>query len=278
MYQNRKFAKALAWFQLAISGLLIALIVYGYFTYRGALGQSIEAISASITTVSKVVEATAETVQMNQSLIVSTRQMIAIARGHIIDVNASASSFAVQVPLYADYFRKVSESIGQLGDSLTSVGDGLMFAAPTSIQMDGMRPIIVMSRPLEAYAQGLKTTAQTIKGISSGMPNFANQGQQRVADVVAISGQVIKHLEDAEKLLDHLNETDLPKALQEMKNTSENLRTISQQIGNSGDIGVVFFVFGLLLSGWCFLNSLSLLMLTKQFSPENTQMIIGSNE
>lgn len=266
LYKNKKLAKALVWLQLAVSALLAASIIIGYFTYRASVGQLIEALAANIASVSKVVETTAESVQMNQGLIESTRQTITLVRGHINDLNATASNLARQAPQYVEYFRTASEKVVRLGDSLSSVGEGLMFSVPTSVQMEGLRPVVVMSRPLEAYAQRLKAAAQEIREFGTGIPSVAVEGSRQVAAVGATTSQALSQLDDSEKLLGRLQETDLPSALKEMSSTSEKLRTISQQIAIAGNMGVLFLVFGLLLSAWCFLNSLNMLYLIEDRS------------
>lgn len=275
MHKNIKLARVLAWLQLAISALLAASIVYGFFSYRGSLGRSIEALAENIASISTVVETTAETVQLNQSLIESTRQTIVLARVQVEDVNAIASDLAKQAPQSVDFFRTISEKFVHLGDSLNSVADGLMFTAPTSIQMEGLRPVIVTSIPLEAYAKRLKASAQEIRELGIVISSKAVEGSRKVVAASATTNQLLGQLDDSEKLLARLQGNDLPKALKEMKSTSENIRTISQQVGIAGNVVVVLFVFGLLLAGWCFLNSVSLLLLTNQFTTEATQIITG---
>ena len=262
MYKNRKFARALAWLQLVISVLLAASIVYGYFSYRDSLGRSIDALAENIASVSTVVETTAETVQLNQSLIESTRQTIVLARVQVEDVNAIAADWAKRTPQFVDFFRTASEKVVHLGDSLNSVAEGLMFTAPTSIQMEGLRPVIVTSIPLEAYAKRLKASAQDIRDLGIGISSTAVEGSRKVVATSATTNQLLGQLDDSEKLLARLQRNDLPKALKEMKSTSENIRTISQQVSVAGNVGGVLFVFGLLLAGWCLLNSLSIHFLT----------------
>lgn len=70
------------------------------------------------------------------------------------------------VPQYAGHIRAASEVSGKLGGTLQSVSEGLLFSVPTSIEMDGMKTVVKMSRPLEKHAQDLKTQAQDIKAVS----------------------------------------------------------------------------------------------------------------
>ncbi len=263
--------KMLCSLQLFLSILLAISILYGYLTYRGPIGQFAESLTASIGSVSRVLETTAETVELNKSLLISTRQMLAIARSYVQELNTRALSLKNPNPQHIEFLRNASEKIVRLGDSLISMGDGLMFSAPTNVQMEGIRPVIVMSRPMEAYGQQIKAGGYDIKKLGSDIPNIANQGMTKASEIASESAQVLQQLEDTDKLLLRLEGRDLPKALLEMKSTSENLRRISQEVSVAGNIGTIILVFGLLLAGWCFLNSLSLLMMTNQFPTDSVR-------
>ena len=58
----------------------------------------------------------------------------------------------------------------------------------------------------------------------------------------------------------------MPQAIAEMKSASESLHSASRQVNLAGHLGLVLLIAGLLLSGWCFLNSLSVLHLTRSQS------------
>ena len=71
----------------------------------------------------------------------------------------------------------------------------------------------------------------------------------------------MKLAEEAERTLVRLNEQDLPIAMENLRATSANLRNIGEQVEMVGSIGTVLLPVGLLLAGWCFLNSLGMLLL-----------------
>ena len=260
-YKNKNLARVLAWAQFIFSGLIAASTILGYWTYNGRVEKVVESLASSIASVSKVVESTAETVQLNRVQIASTRQTLGLIRGHLKDVKAFELILSRQSPQYAESLQTASNNVVHLGDSLSAVGDGLMFLAPTSVHMDGLRPVIVMSRPLEMYAQKLKVAAGQIKGLGTQIPSIFTEGSTQLAAVGATTNQALKQLEETEKILERIEQNDLPNTLQEMKSTSENLRTISQQVGAFGNVGLFLLIFGLLLAGWCFLNSVSVLIL-----------------
>lgn len=257
-------ARFLATFQLIFSVLIAATIVYGYVAYRSSFGQFTQALASSISSVSNVVGITAETIETKQSLITSTKQALVASRALVKELNAAALNQTRQAPQLADSIRSASMLTTRLGDTLSSVGDGLMFLVPTGLEMNGLRPIVVMTRPLKSQGQLLLTDARDIKTVGSGLlalsGTIANDGAKLGAAFAVTGEQALRLLEETEITLDGLQRTDLPKALQEMKSTSENLRNVSQQVNLAENISVAFLVFGLLLSGWCFLNSLSHLL------------------
>lgn len=267
--EKTKAARLLALLQLVCSALLAASIVYGYATYRSSLGQFTEALSASIVSVSNVVGRTAETVESKQSVIESSKQTLLAFSALVKQLNTSALSQARQGPQLAESLRSASALVERLGDTLNSIGEGLMFSAPTGWEMEGLRPIVVMTRPLKNQGQLLLTDAQNIKAVGTSLLNasgtIANDGAKLGTAFVAMGEQTLRLLEETVKTLDRLQGNDLPVALQEMKSTSENLRNVSQQMKIASDISISLLIFGLLLSVWCFLNSLSHLMLIKQY-------------
>ena len=268
--ENIRLAKPLAWLELVFSILMAGSIIYGYLTYRSTLGDFLKSVATSIVSVSNVVQVTAETVQARQSFVDNSRQMITVTRSLITELNTAASNQVKQAPQHAQGIRALSSLSTKLGDSLSKIGDGLLFTVPTSIQMDGIRPVLVMSQPLAAQAQVLKTNAQEIKTISNSLlsasTTIANDGQKLGKAFEATCEQALKVLDETEKTIGKLHDADLPKALQDIKSTSESLRSISQEVNIVGNVGIALLIFGLLLSGWCFLNSVSLLMLVRQNS------------
>jgi hypothetical protein len=270
MLLQKKTIQMLAWIQLIFSMLLATVIGIGYATYHDPLGQFIESLSASVISVSKVVEITAETVASKEQLIQSTKQTLMTTRSAIQNFRTLVQSQAKQAPQLAKAIGAASVVTSQLGGTLNSIADGLMFSAPTGIQFEGVKPILIMSRPLAANGKELKSEAQNIKAISNGLlyvsTAIANEGQGVSAEFGQLSEQTLKLLEETEKTLDGLQKRELPTAVKEMRGTAEHLRVVSMEVGDAGKIGTVLLVIGLLVSGWFFLNSLGQLMLANQIS------------
>ena len=78
MKKRNIFFASLAWFQLAISLLLAAVIIWGYASFQATFGQFISSLAASVGAVSTVVVRTAETVEARQDMLNETQKMLVV--------------------------------------------------------------------------------------------------------------------------------------------------------------------------------------------------------
>lgn len=257
--------KAIAWAQLICSVFLAAAVIWAYTAYRPLAGEFLRATSAAILSTSKVVTLTAETIHGNEALLDDSQKLLKSTRTLIEAFRATAASNAALVPQYAEGIGGVARLLGNAGNSLYAIGDGLMFSVPTRIEMDGIRPSFVMSRPLEGQAVTLKRSASDLKASADSLQTLsttvAKDGQNLLKATVETSNQAIKIMEDSELVLKQLRSQALPEAVAELKATSSQLASISSSIDLAEKVPLAFLVIGLILAGWCFLNSLSVLHL-----------------
>ena len=273
----------LGWLQLLVSIFLALGMLWIYTTFQAPFGQIVHSVAASIGAVSNVVGRTAETVQARQGLIEQTGKMLVSTRALLQQLQVAAENQAKIVPQYAEGMRAASVVSGKLGGTLQSIGEGLLFSVPTSIELDGMKPVVKMSRPLEKQAQDLKTQAQGIKAVSQSLLDISvtmgRDGKNLSAAFVTTSQDALKVVDEAERTLGRLNTQDLPKALEDLRTTSENLRAIGEKVDIASGIGKGFLVVGLLLTLWCALNSVSTLMLANAQSadPKRNKLHVSGN-
>jgi hypothetical protein len=258
----------LAWLQLTISVLLAAAMLWGYISYQSSLGAFIHSAAASIGAVSNTVIRTAETVETNKELIDQTGQMLAVTRDLIVKFRISAESQLKNGPQYAAGLDTASKVAGKLATTFDAFGQNLVsLSIPTNITWEGIKPFIVMSRPLQnegllmkGYSADFKVSSATLATLSS---TIGKDGADLGAAVIAESEQAIKVISLVEKTLAQIKAQDLPKAITDLKTTSENLRTISSQIDMVGHGGLILLIIGLLLASWCIVQSLGAIMLAK---------------
>lgn len=265
---KNKLVAAFAWLQLFISIALAVTVIWGYTTYRASLGQFTQSVAASIMAVSNVVGRTAETIEAKQSLLDQTGKTLLATRNLIKELQVVAENQAKIAPQYAESFRGAAGTVGRLSGIFQSLGDGMMVAIPTGIEWRGLKPIVLWSRPLETQAQAFKIEAQNIRAVSEGLlgasATIGRDGKSLSLVFMATSEQALKLIEETEKTLGRLKSKDLPKALVDLKVTSDNLSNVSKQVNIAENVSEVFLVVGLLLAGWCFFNSLSMMLLNSK--------------
>jgi hypothetical protein len=188
----------------------------------------------------------------------TTRQLIE-------EFRATALNNASLAPKYAEGMQGIAGLLGSAGTFFSSIGDGLNFSVPTRIEWEGIRPLLVMTRPLEAQGTAMKLTASDLKASASSLQalstSITRDGQNMANAIVASSNQAIKLLDDSERVLKHVRSQALPNAVAELRSTSEQLVSVSSGISMAGNLPLAMLTVGLLLAGWCFLNSISVLHL-----------------
>lgn len=263
-----KFFVFLAWTQIVLSLSLVGVLIWGYVSFQNSTGKLIHSIAASIGAVSDVVIRTAETVETRTELLDQSEQMLVVTRKQIQELQAMVKNSAALAPQMASSLRSTSQLANRLGTSLGSFGDTLVqISVPSAIQMDGLRPFIVMSRPLAVRGDELRKDAKNIlevgKGLSAASDSVARDTVNVSTSFVASSEQALNVLVEVENTLARVKSQDLPKAVKDLKFTSENLRNISEQVDLFGNVGIILLIGGLILSAWCFLHSLSALMVAR---------------
>jgi len=181
MLLNKQTIQMLARLQLIVSIVLATAIVIGYVTYRASLGQFIGSLSASVISISKTVEITVDTIASREKFLESTKQTLMQTHSAIKSFSNLAQSQAKQAPQLAREIHAASAVASRLGETLNSIADGLMFSVPTDIQFEGVKPVLIMSRPLAPRAKKLKLDAQNIQTVSDGLlrtsSTIAKEGQ-----------------------------------------------------------------------------------------------------
>lgn len=255
---------------MLLSFLLAGTILVGYTVLRTPLTTAIDALSNSIFSVSNVIEATAGTLGSRNELIDSTRQTMAQTRIAIKEVSAAISGQTTQASKRAEELKAASSLISRTSEALNSLADYLIgFTAPVGIEFEGVKPLVVMKRPLETYGKELKPIAQDIRTISDGALHLsktvATDGVQLGNAFAQLGEQTIKMLEESEQTINGVQNQDLPRSVKEMRDAAEHLKVVNKEMAAaSKSLGWVVLAAGLLFSTWMFLNSIYMIALTKR--------------
>lgn len=277
MESSNKLFAFLAWLQLVIGVLLATAVMWGYTSYHASLGLFIHSVAASIEAVSNGVIRTTETVEGSKELLDQTGQLLVVTRNLVNEFRIAAEKQAKNGPQYAAGLDTASKVTGKLANTSDSLGQKLtLLSVPTGIQLQGIKPVFVMSHPWQQEGQELKSFAADFRVASATLAAFSKtigpDGKSLGSAVIAESEQAIKVIIAAEKTLAQIKTQDLPKAISDLKTTSANLRNISAQIDMVGNGGLILLIIGLLLASWCIVHSLGALMLvnSRAFEPINT--------
>ncbi len=265
MFKQKSLAEILAYIQLACSVLLATSIIWGYVQFRSTVGQFSQALATTIISTAKVIEQTAETVQTKQDLLDHALATLVSSRKIVEALRVSAQNQIQYAPKYAEGFRVASGVVTATGHTFARLGDNLMFSAPTSIQLEGIKPVVVMGKPLEKSGISIKASAEELSTLGSSLlaisSSLAYDSKNISAAIIETSDRSIALLSETERALTSLQKQELPRAIADLGRASENLRSASTQIDAAGSVGVTLLIAGLLLSVWCFLNSLNVLHL-----------------
>ncbi len=268
MQKSRKFGKTLAWLQIFFSALLAATVIWCYVSIQSALGEFTKSLGTAIIASANVISQTAETVQTKQAMLDNSLEMIVSSRKLIEELRISAQNQSALAPKYAKGFRGAAEILSSAGNAFSALGGNLMFSLPTRIEMDGLRPVFILTKPLASTGQIILENAQQMKLLGDGLQavssSLETDSKNISAAFIESSGHAIKVLDATEVALAALKGWELPKAVAELKIASANLRTVSNQVDIAGNVGLILLIAGLLLAGWCFLNSLNMLYLARE--------------
>lgn len=257
--------RTVAWFQLAVSVALAASVIWTYTAYRPVLGQFLDRAAVSIVSTTKVIALTAETVQANDILLGDTQALLKSTRQLIEEFRATALNNASLAPKYAEGMQAIASLLGSAANSFSAIGDGLMFSVPTRVELDGIRPSFLLTRPLETQATAMKRSATDINAIATSLQalatSMAKDGQNMAKAIVDTSTQAIKLLDDSERVLKGIRSQALPNAVAELRSAADQVASVSSGISMAGNLPLALLAVGLLLAGWSFLNSLSVLHL-----------------
>ena len=275
MKRRAKLFAILAWVQLVFSLLFAAAIIWSYIAFHALVGQFVGSVARSIDAVTVVVIRTAETVEKGQTLLVEMQKNLPATRTLIKELRDQTESQAKLAPQYVEGLRATSKVLNSLHGPLQNIGEELISTSiPTDIRMVGVKPVVTMKKPFEAFGKQLKDSADQTKTVGialDGLSSSLAKDSRQLSDAfIATSNQAIQVIDEAEKTLARLNTEDMPKAIADLKTTSTELRNMSTQINALPNVGLAILVAGLVLALWCIVHSIGSLMMAKSYAFDHT--------
>lgn len=206
----RRITKPIAWTQLIVSVGIIATVILGQLKFH-------------------------DTLAANSPLLESTKSSLQHAQQSLAQANKTLPGIKEGVPTLEAALRTVNVALMTTADVMDKLSNNMKFSAPTSIEMQGIKPVIVMTRPLEPSANDVKAQANVIRATGISLQNTADSVHT------------------------------LPAVLSEIGETmAASQAAIGQLEPMIGQIMILMnwgSLIALLIATWCFINSLSTLAL-----------------
>lgn len=219
---KRNLTIALAWLQLATSIVVITVLLLGYFSFIGVSNESGNQIS------------------------ISAINSLRHAKQSITESIDTLEKLKTDVPGYSQTLKNPQQFLDQIARISYKLADNLNnFQAPSNIEMQGIKPIVVMSRPLAPNAAGIKSIGDELSAASAS----------------AKSAQAT--LDGLPTLFDDLQNT--------LRSTSEVIDGLEPIIGKLESTINWGTAIALMFATWCFINSLTTLSLAKSITASRTE-------
>ena len=258
---------ALAWIRLAVSLTLAAAIVWGYMKYQASFGTFLSAVAKSVNEISTVVVRTAETVERRMEILDESQKLIVSSRNILTELKSVVQKQVHDAPNYANGVMKVADFVSRLAAPLQAIGEIMMDISIPNIKIDGVKTTVKMTAPYSDQGKQLKAAAQEVKEVTEQLKKISNAIGQNApiinSKLTSMSNETIIILSKTEKALTRLKAEDLPRAVANLKATSQNLLSISAQIETIGHLSMVALIAGLLLALWGALHSIGAILLAK---------------
>lgn len=270
----------IGWMQMIFSVLLAASFIWAYVTFRYSAGEFMSSMSNSILSASTVLTKIAETIKTRQLLVDDMTRTLRATRKLVFELQASAQTQGKLIPQYSDNLKYAATLSANLASGISNVGDGIMFSVPTKVSMEGAKPILIWTRPLAQQGLELKAHGKQIKRLSDSLVSFSvmmNQDAQRLnSTFIATCSETIRLLDDVGKSVTVLNRQDLPAAIADLEKASESLKEASNRIHLTQNFSLALLVAGLILSAWCFIHSVGVIMIAKSLAAPPYDLLIKS--
>lgn len=267
MKGKRSLFAVLAWMQLVFSVLLAASIVWVFVNYQGTIGQVVNSVAVTVDALSTAVLRTVETVEAQKGVIDEVDKSLKSSRGLVTAARDMVRNQEKELPVYADATKTIATSVTGTADRVQLVGERWISLKVRTPQLDKGVPTIRDWRPFEDEGNQLVRLSVEIRKIGSAVRAVSDSlladASRTGKQFVLASDQLIAVIDGAEGVISRVKRVDLPLAVNDLKVTSERLKAVKSQVDSGAHVALGIMIVGLLLSAWCIVHSLGVVMLAR---------------
>jgi hypothetical protein len=267
MKGKRSLFAVLAWMQLVFSVLLAASIVWVFVNYQGTIGQVVNSVAVTVDALSTAVLRTVETVEAQKGVIDEVDKSLKSSRGLVTAARDMVRNQEKELPVYADATKTIATSVTGTADRVQLVGERWISLKVPTPQLDKGVPTIRDWRPFEDEGNQLVRLSVEIRKIGSAVRAVSDSllvdASRTGKQFVLASDQLIAVIDGAEGAISRVKQVDLPLAVNDLKVTSERLKAVKSQVDSGAHVALGIMIVGLLLSAWCIVHSLGVVMLAR---------------
>ena len=262
--KRTQIVRAIGWTQIGLGALLAIASLTTFILYRSSLGDMTSSLVSSMRSASDAMTAVAGVLESRQGLLDDTTHLLADSRKLVEAAKMAATNQEKALPAYVEGLKSASQSATVLANTLAGLGEQLMFSVPTAVQMDGIKPVLVWTSPLEVTATKVKAQAQDVRSISNGLSVLVNtlggDGGRLTESFLETCSATLALIDSATQAAIQLKGQGLPQAIAMLTDASENLRLAKVQASKIDRFVWALLVVTVLLAASFMMQGVGLLL------------------
>jgi methyl-accepting chemotaxis protein len=264
--------RVLASIAVLFSMLLAVITIWAFAAYRSSIGEVTRSLAATTLSASKAIAEVANTVKARQELLDETTRTLEATRKLVQEMKVTAERFDKVLPKLAANLKDASDGMHEAAAAMENVAKGLAMELPTGIERSGLTFTIVRNRPLEGLGKPIRTWAERSKRLGETLQDLSTIDVRSLGTAFIDTGErALKLIDESAKATAELKTERLPQAVAELDRASQNLQRASEQINTADQVGIALLALGLLLAGWCAINSISLFLVAGALGSSSIQ-------
>lgn len=253
MVSTRRVVRLVGWAQIVLSALLAASVVFMYVTYSTSIGRMLGNAATTLRTGADAISRVAETVRTQQETVDASIQALDAGRMLVGEIRSAGEVLTTQVlPPFVVNTQKAAKSMNDASGTFKALGAKIEFLVPTSIEMQGVKPIVVYTRPLRDQAAQMLIVGQNLQNLGKDLNDTSAvldaQAKKMGAAVSDTSQKTVLLLDGLRGNMTRVKTLYLPGLTADLKAMETGLREMGDQLQNVEWLVRAVLIFALALA------------------------------